>query len=400
MDLRSGQPFWLMKNGILASYPSLTSDRTCEVVIIGGGITGALIGNGLARESISTILIDKRDVGTGSTAASTAMLLYGTDVELVELAEMIGEQDAVLCYRFGLQAIQTLAELVSDLGVDCGFTKKPSLYLASRQSHVAKLTEEYELRRKHKFVVDFLDADTVNAEYPFGGCAGLLARGDAEIDSLQLTHALLQDARQRGMEIYDRTTVDRIVPNRTGVTLTTDRGHRIKARRAVFATGFESQQYLEQKIGTLHSTFALITEPIEPFPEWPDRCLMWETNRPYYYLRVTEDNRLIVGGGDVPYATAHRQTSLLKSKSRLLGQRLEKWFPDTAIEVAYTWAGTFGSSPDGLARIGKTKEWPHCYFAVGYGGNGITLSTIAAEIIRDDYLGKTHPAADLFRFDR
>jgi glycine/D-amino acid oxidase-like deaminating enzyme len=55
---------------------------------------------------------------------------------------------------------------------------------------------------------------------------------------------------------------------------------------------------------------------------------------------------------------------------------------------------------DGLASIGPSPEWAHAYFALGYGGYGITMSMIAAELIPDHYLGQHHPDAELFRFAR
>lgn len=61
-------------------------------------------------------------------------------------------------------------------------------------------------------------------------------------------------------------------------------------------------------------------------------------------------------------------------------------FPRIDLEVSYTWAGTFGETKDGLAYIGQTPEFPHAYFALGYGGNGITFSVIAAKIITDLHL--------------
>ena len=64
------------------------------------------------------------------------------------------------------------------------------------------------------------------------------------------------------------------------------------------------------------------------------------------------------------------------------------------------WAGTFGETKDGLAYIGAHPRLPHAYFALGYGGNGITYSLIAAEIIRDDILGRKNPAAKIFAFGR
>lgn len=74
MDIRSYQPFWLQKNGLVKSYPSLQENITSEVHIVGGGITGALMAYSLIKEGKSVCIIDKRDIAYGSTSASTAML--------------------------------------------------------------------------------------------------------------------------------------------------------------------------------------------------------------------------------------------------------------------------------------------------------------------------------------
>jgi glycine/D-amino acid oxidase-like deaminating enzyme len=70
------------------------------------------------------------------------------------------------------------------------------------------------------------------------------------------------------------------------------------------------------------------------------------------------------------------------------------------LEVSITWAGTFGVSKDDLAYIGQTPECQHAYFALDYGGNGITFSVIAAKIITDLHLGRSNPDAEIFQFDR
>jgi glycine/D-amino acid oxidase-like deaminating enzyme len=143
----------------------------------------------------------------------------------------------------------------------------------------------------------------------------------------------------------------------------------------------------------------LISEPISEFMGWPERALVWESARPYVYMRISDD-RIIVGGEDVPYATAHRQEALLNRKTRVLERRFKQLFPQIPLEIGYAWAGTFGETKDGLAYIGEIPEFPCCSFALGYGGNGITYSVIAADIIAESYFGRVHPAAHIYRFDR
>ena len=58
MDLTSGAPFWIIKNGLLATYPRLKRDRRCDVAVIGGGITGALVAHRFAEAGIQVILVE------------------------------------------------------------------------------------------------------------------------------------------------------------------------------------------------------------------------------------------------------------------------------------------------------------------------------------------------------
>jgi glycine/D-amino acid oxidase-like deaminating enzyme len=400
MDLRSGHPFWLLKNGLLADYPSLKHDESCEVAVIGGGITGALVAYHLAQEGVETVLVDKRDIGGGSTAASTALLQYEIDTELHDLIGSVGEARAVRSYRLGLEAIETVERLGDELKDDCGFERKTSLYLASRKSDVSKLRKEYETRKAYGFHVEYLEAKDIESRASFAAPGAILSYGDAQVDPFRLTHRLIQAAKKNGLRVYDRCEVSKVESSDGGVVLQTASGFRISGQRVVFATGYESQQYLKRDVGVLKSTFALISEPCNSFEGWPDRSLIWESARPYFYLRTTSDDRAIVGGEDVPYATAHKSEQLIARKTKKLQRRFADMFPRLDLEVSYTWAGTFGETKDGLAYIGQTPEFSHAYFALGYGGNGITFSVIAAKIITDLHLGRPNPDANIFRFDR
>ena len=87
-------------------------------------------------------------------------------------------------------------------------------------------------------------------------------------------------------------------------------------------------------------------------------------------------------------------------KKNLLVKDFKKVFPNIEFKPEFTWTGTFGETEDGLPFIGTYNKLPNSYFALGFGGNGITFSLIAAEIITDLILGKENKDAQIFSFDR
>ena len=143
MDFKSGQPFWLIKNGVLKGYPSLNHDVRCEVAITGGGITGALVAYYLTRAGVGVVILDRREVGTGSTSASTGLLQYEVDTPLFKLIDLVGEKKAVKRYHLSIEAIDKIEELLREVGDNCGFERKQSLYLASCEEDVEDLRTEY-----------------------------------------------------------------------------------------------------------------------------------------------------------------------------------------------------------------------------------------------------------------
>lgn len=172
MDLRSGYPFWQVGSGLGGEYPALTADVECEVAVIGGGVTGALIAHHLTSAGVSTPLLDKRDFGWGSTSATTALVQYELDVPLHELGGKLGEARAVASYRACLTALGKLGEIAADLGDSCGFERNPSLYLASWDGDVRELEREYEARCRHPFPVELWGAEEIASRFPFERPAG------------------------------------------------------------------------------------------------------------------------------------------------------------------------------------------------------------------------------------
>lgn len=400
MDLTSNFAYWPIQNGLIRAYPALDEDMDCDVVVIGAGITGALVAYHLAEAGIKTIVLDRRHVGWGSTSATTALLQYEIDTPLSELVEMVGEDHAARSYKVCLKSIHKIGRLAHKLDELCGFERKKSLYLASNKRAVKELKAEHAIRNKHGIRVDWLDPHHLSTQFGLTHPAALLSHDAAQIDAYRFTHQLLHKASGLGAQVFDRTTVTKFDQMDSAVHLSTDRNCTVRTKKVVFATGYESQQYLKQQVAKLISTFAFVSEPVKHSDVWPNGCLIWESARPYVYLRTTEDNRIIMGGEDEAFRNPLLRDKLVPRKTEKLLKKFGEMFPRIKIEVAFAWAGTFGETKDGLAYIGETEEFPHAYFALGYGGNGITYSVVAAEIIRDAMLGKQNNDAELFRFDR
>lgn len=400
MDLRTGQPYWPLLNGLLHTYPPIATDEQADIAVLGAGITGALVAHRLATAGLNVVVVDRHDVGLGSTAASTALLQYETDTPLGDLITRRGTQHAVRAWQMGQDAIDTIEAVLPSLGDDCDFRRRRSLYLAGSDADVDALRAECDTRTRHGFDVQWLEGSALADAYAFRRPAAIASEGDAELDVYRLTHALLQGAISAGARVYDRTNVSKAMADADGVVLETDRGPRVRARQLVCAAGYQTAEYLGRRAGALHSTWAFVSEPVGPIAGWDDECLVWETSRPYVYLRRTRDGRVIMGGEDEPFKGRHKGAGTLQRKTERLVERFGDLLPGVALEPAFSWAGIFGATHDGLPFIGQVADWPSTWFALGYGGNGITFSAIAAGILEQLVQGRPHPDAHLFRFGR
>lgn len=401
MDLKSGYPFWAIKNGLMSSFPAAHSEVSCDVVVIGGGITGALIADELAASGLSTTVVEQRDIGWGSTSASTALLQYEIDTHLMNLVKWYGEDEGVKAYQGCSDAIHSLSQLASEVG-DVDFAPQQSLYFASEPEDEPTLHSEFLLRQAHGFKADWLNADAVQARYSLLSSGAILTHHAARIDPYRMTYRLLDRLASRGGQVFDQTTIESITSSDTGVTLRTEDGVKIRCRYLVMAAGYASQGWLKQKVAENRSTYVFITDPLDKEILGPlTQTMMWESARPYLYFRCTGEGRLLVGGEDDDVDVPSRRDNRLERKCHELMSRMAKLFPGFELRPTFSWAGTFAETIDGLPFFGPHEQYgPRVLFAMAYGGNGITYSMIGAKLLRDHIEGNEHPLAKLFSFSR
>lgn len=401
MDLKSGYPFWAVRNGLMQAFPQLERDLRCDVLVIGGGITGALIANHLGQHGHDVAVVEQRDIGWGSTAASTALLQYEIDTPMQALARRYGLDHALLAYRACAEAIGQLRQLARQVGkVD--FQPADSLYYASRTRDLSGLIDEYELRRKHGFAVHWRDAAGVRADYGFNAPGAILSDLAARMDPYRMTYRLLARLQRRGGQVFDRTHITTLEATTRQVQARSSDGMRIRCKHVVMAAGYASQHWLDQRVARNRSSYAFVTDPLPDAALGPLRSTMlWETAHPYLYLRSTADKRLLVGGEDDALDVPARRDARVDAKARTLVEKVGKLFPQLRLTPAFAWAGTFAETKDGLPFFGPHRQWgPRVHFAMAYGGNGITYSMTGAGIVRAAIEKRAHPLQALFSFDR
>ncbi len=397
MDLRSEYPYSLLRKGIIRSYPSLKKDIRTDITVIGAGITGSLVAYHLAKAGIDVTVIDRRHVGMGSTAASTGLLQYEIDIPLHKLSNMIGKEKAIKSYQLCRQALYDIETICSELKQPTDFSKRPSFQYASNRYSVKNLEIEYKIRKYAGFSIDWMQSSDIIRHFGFEKPAGILSKDGGQVDAYSLTHSLLSAFK---IPVYDHTEIKKASSDKQLVNLITADGKKITTRKVIIACGYESGKYLPFKVEKFNSTYSIVSEQMAFEEAWYKNSLIWETALPYLYMRTSADKRILVGGKDDRFSNPKKRDEAINRKALVLEKAFCKLFPHLSFKTDFKWAGVFASTKDGLPYIGSIRQRPNFYFALGYGGNGITFSLLAAQIIRDDLLGKKNKAGALFQFDR
>jgi glycine/D-amino acid oxidase-like deaminating enzyme len=401
MDLTSNEPFWLVKNGLLNSFPSLKVDIKTEILIVGGGITGALMAHKCMEKGYETTLIDRREIANGSTSATTSMLQYEIDIPLFKLTEMIGLSGAEANYWAGHEAINDLSDIVKEIKSDCGFKKKESLYYAAFKKDVNDLEREFEARKACGLPVEWLSAEQIKKRYQLQNThGGILSEQGASVDAFKLTHDLLAFNSKRGLKVYDKTNVKETSYSKNKVELSTEYGDKITANKVIYCNGYESTEMIKDDFVKLLSTFVMIGECNEDDQSHLNDTLFWNTTKPYIYFRTTDDNRLLIGGEDEDFVNPEKRDEFIKEKTKKLEKQLKKILPNYSFRPDFSWAGTFGETKDGLPYIGVHPNFENSFFLLGFGGNGITFSVIGTGVIGAMLNNEIHPLAEYYKFRR
>ncbi|TRD04904.1 FAD-binding oxidoreductase [Mesorhizobium sp. WSM4303] len=399
LDLRSGRPVWFAYRAPSVPTEKLTRDVKTNVLIVGMGISGAMAAETLTASGHSVICIDRRGPLLGSTAATTALVEFELDQPLTKLSAMVGKADAGQAWRRSRLAVSNLSGRIAELGIDCRLTPASSLYLAGDVLDPSALRDEAQARRQVGIGASYLTRKALADEFGIDRAGAILSHGNLALDPRKLTAGLLLKSLQRKARFYAPVQATAIEDRSDQVVVATSGGPTITARHLVLATGYELTDIIPKTAHSVVSTWAIATVP-QPKNIWPGAALIWEASEPYLYLRATEDGRVICGGEDEEFTDEARRDALIADKTKRLAKKLHRLLPRLDVRPEFAWTGSFGTASTGMPYIGALPRHPRIHAVMGYGGNGITFSQIASEIVASAIGGVEDADAELFSFSR
>lgn len=396
-----GNPLFININKIKKQYNYLTEDVETDVIIVGGGVTGSILGYYFSKEGIDTVILEKSRIAHGSTSITTSLLQYELDSNLMALTENVSLDHAINSYKLGVKALDEIEKFIEEYGNKCDYIKRDTLLYTAKKLEIEELYQEYKLRKENGFNVKFINED----ENPFSfdlkaGVYGI--EGGAELDPFKYTHHLLEVACNNGLRVYENTPVIDVKYNKDYVEAITSYNHKVRGKILVLATGFNTKLFTDRNFGVKTYTYNIVTKPLKNIEGWFNNVLIRDNEDTYNYFRTTPDNRIIAGGEDTPF-TDNFNPKIAMEKYDILEQRVKNMFNKIDdIEIEYKYCGTFDSTKDNLGFIGKDPKNDKLWYGLGYGANGILFAILGGMMLPKLYRGEVSDYLKYFnicRFD-
>ncbi len=261
LDLRTGRPVWFAYRAPRTPVTALSRDISTDVLVVGMGVSGAMIAEALSADGYSVVMIDRRGPLKGSTSATTALVAFEIDQPLSKLSVRIGKDRAASAWRRSSLAVANLGARIRKLGIRCEATDRDSLYLAGTLLDRQGLEAEAQARREIGIGASLLGPPELADNFGIAREGAILSHGNLAVDPRKLTAGLLQAAIKRGTTCYAPVEAIDFRHGRDSVEVASAEGPSITARHVVLATGYELVGPMPPARHRIISTWAIATRP-------------------------------------------------------------------------------------------------------------------------------------------
>ena len=398
-------PPWKRPNRDRPASP-LNRDLECDVCVVGAGVAGLSVAYHLGLSGEHVVVIDRRSIGNGESARTTAHLTHALDDRYRVVRRMHGPEGARICAESHTRAIEQIQINASLESIDCEFKRVDGyLFLPPGESLSVLMSEWNAAREAGLMNIEKLPRAPI-PDFDTGPC--LRFPNQAQVHPARYMAGLADAIRRRGGQIFEDTAMKDI--DDRPICVVTDGDRRINCSAIVIATNTPiNNRFAVHTKQSAYRTYVVgLRIPRGSVPE----ALYWDTSQEagqaetaaYHYIRIAEcdgapgadrlltEQLLLVGGEDHKTGQA--------DDPEVRWSNLERWarrrFPGAgAVDVR--WSGQIWEPVDRLAMIGRNAGGPdHVYIVTGDSGMGMTHGAIAGLLITDLISGRQNPWAKLY----
>lgn len=333
------------------------------------------------------MLAEAQTLGFGTTSGTTAHLNTMLDLSYDELENKFGEKNAKLVLKATQEAISLVEKNVEQYGLDCDFQRKNGFLFSQNETQSNKLETIYEASLKAGCDVTF--SNDLPIPVPFE--KSLLYSGQGQLHPVKYIFSLAREFESSDGHILQQCRVTKVDKTDSDLLdIETSQGM-IRARHLIYATHIPPGVNLLHFRNAPYRTYAMacILED-DAYPEG----VVYDMYDPYHYYRTHEiDGKkfLIAGGNDHKTGEEPNTDFCFTDLEAYLRTHFR------IKEIAFKWSSQFFEPVDGLPYIGHLPGNPeNVYVATGYGGNGITFSHVAAQLLTDIIIGNENEYKELF----
>jgi gamma-glutamylputrescine oxidase len=366
-------------------YPALMGVLHADVCVIGGGFTGLSAALNLAEQGMDVVLLEAERIGYGASGRCGGLIGSGQRKDVLETERLFGYERSRQLWDFAEAAKTEIRSRVAQHDIRCdlqqgqlvGIHKKRYLGWARRLSDV--LADRYDYPHTRALGRD--EAREMVATDDF--LEGLYDSEAATLHPLNYTLGLARAARAAGATIFERSRVTNYT--RSDPATVTTAGGSVDANFVVVAcNGYlgKLEPRLAGKIMPINN-FMIATEPLG---EERARQLIngrfgvHDTRFVVDYFRLSDDHRLLFGGGE------NYRRGFPRNIDAFVRPYMLKLFPQLAdVRTEFAWGGALSVTVNRLPHVGRLP--PNLYFAQGYSGHGISIANFAGKIIAEAITG-------------
>lgn len=406
MQKTSERIYWKKKSKIQKIYPYLTKDTSCDVIVIGGGISGALTTYFLAKAGVNVVVLEKNIIGYGATISAPATLEYQSDIDMHKLEKLKDKKQAERIYRLSLEAIDIIEKIDNEFDKATGFKRQDAIYFTNKFMQKSNMAKEFKSRKEAGFDAALLDSHTV-----LNISSGILTKNaSGVINPYMFTQSLFEYLSTfKNVRIYENTSVISVIPKYSSVECKTNNDFKIIANSAIFTSGIDTLKYLNNISNVeLYKTFSIVTKPIIDKEYLKDRNINFtarDSVEPYHYIRFDNNGRIIFSGENTKMTEKFMDGRFLNNvsndKYKRLYASMNKIFSNIDnMPVEYTYNSTFVNTKDNLPIIDEIPNMPNCFCNLGFGTNGIIYSAIGANMLKNAINGLYTKDMNMFKMYR